>query len=63
MTLNRLLLWTIGAAGLALTVLPAFFVFLGRLSLERHQWYMLIGMVLWFAVAPSIVGKSREQND
>ena len=63
MTLNRLLLWTIGAAGLALTVLPAFFVFLGRLSLDRHQWYMLIGMVLWFAVAPSIGGKSGEQND
>jgi len=60
MTLNRLLRWTIGALGLALTVLPAFFVFYGRLDLQRHQLFMLIGMVMWFSVAPSIMGRKRE---
>ena len=60
MTRNRLLLWTAGALGLALTVVPAFFVFSGQLSLQRHQWYMLIGMLLWFAVAPILVGRKRE---
>ena len=46
-TLLRLISYT----GLALTVLPALFVFSGTLSLERYHTLATVGMVLWFATA------------
>ncbi|GAA4458359.1 hypothetical protein GCM10023189_30480 [Nibrella saemangeumensis] len=38
--------------GLALTVVPAFLVFYGVLSLADHKLLMLAGMLLWFVTAP-----------
>lgn len=44
----------IGAAGLALTVVPAVLVALGQISLDRNKTLMLAGMVLWFVSAPLV---------
>jgi len=38
--------------GLALTVVPAFFVFSGALTFDTHATLMGIGAVLWFITAP-----------
>ncbi len=51
----------IALSGLILTVVPAFFVFLGDLSWEVHARLMFIGMLLWFIFAP-IGMKSKEPN-
>ena len=40
------------AAGLALTVLPAFFVLAHRLDVSTYQNLMLTGTLLWLLSAP-----------
>ncbi|MEZ4699226.1 MAG: hypothetical protein R2834_02760 [Rhodothermales bacterium] len=42
----------VSAVGLGLTVVPAFLVFGGSMSIEQHTTLMLIGTVLWFGSAP-----------
>ncbi len=37
--------------GLALTLIPAFFVFTGTISLDANKTLMLIGTVTWFISA------------
>jgi len=51
----------IAAAGLLLTIVPSFFVFLGGLSWHSHARLMFIGMLLWFVFAP-IAMKSKKQK-
>jgi hypothetical protein len=46
-------------SGLALTIIPSFFVFAGKINLEMHYTLMFIGMVLWFFTAPIWVKKSK----
>ncbi|MBN2088367.1 hypothetical protein JW964_02085 [candidate division KSB1 bacterium] len=48
----KMLLKVISYIGLALTVIPAFFVATGSLTLDTHKILMVIGMVLWFAASP-----------
>lgn len=38
--------------GLALTVVPAFFVFSGALTWDIHAALMAAGALLWFVTAP-----------
>lgn len=57
----RILGLVIALCGLILTIVPAFFVFLGDLSWGVHARLMFIGMVLWFVFAP-IGMKSKEPN-
>ncbi|GAA4413295.1 hypothetical protein GCM10023187_41420 [Nibrella viscosa] len=45
--------------GLLLTVMPAFLVFYGVLSLDNHKLLMLIGMLLWFVTAPFWILKKK----
>jgi hypothetical protein len=47
--------------GLALTIVPSFFVFLGNLPWGDHARLMFIGMILWFIFAP-IGMKSRKMD-
>ena len=42
----------LSAVGLALTVVPAFGVFLAGWDWQTHATWMAIGTVLWFATAP-----------
>ena len=42
---------TLSFIGLALTVLPSFWVFSGKIEWDLHARLMLIGMVLWFVFA------------
>ncbi|MDP2982999.1 MAG: hypothetical protein Q8O92_06705 [Candidatus Latescibacter sp.] len=45
--------------GLALTVIPAFFVFYGAVSWNTHANLMFAGMVMWFVTAPFWMGKKN----
>ena len=42
----------ISFTGLALTVVPAFFVFTGAITWDLHAILMLVGTLLWFGTAP-----------
>ena len=57
----RILALFIAAAGLILTIVPSFFVFLGNLTWQAHARLMLIGMLLWFIFAP-VAMKSKKQK-
>ena len=46
--------------GLALTVIPAFFVFYGAVSWNTHANLMFAGMVMWFVTAPFWMGKKNK---
>jgi len=43
--------------GLGLTVLPAFFVFAGKITWETHAQLMMAGTLLWFITAPFWIKK------
>jgi hypothetical protein len=43
--------------GLALTIVPSLFVFLGDVSWGDHAQLMFIGMILWFIFAPIAMKK------
>ncbi|ARA94149.1 hypothetical protein AWN76_013965 [Rhodothermaceae bacterium RA] len=47
-----LVLKLLSAAGLGLTIVPAFLVFAGRLTWEAHANLVLAGTILWFVTAP-----------
>lgn len=48
----KILLIIISLSGLALTVVPSILVFLQEISPADHKFYMIFGMVMWFATAP-----------
>jgi len=48
----RTALKLISFAGLGLTVVPSFLVFVGRITWDTHAALMLVGTVLWSASAP-----------
>ncbi|MEZ5038876.1 MAG: hypothetical protein R2828_03265 [Saprospiraceae bacterium] len=58
MSINKNILKIIGVVGLGLTIIPSILVFVGSLSFETNKPLMLVGMVLWFLVAP---GLTREE--
>lgn len=43
---------TLSYVGLALTVVPSFFVFAGSMAWQMHANLMLGGTLLWFVTAP-----------
>ena len=49
----KTILITVSIIGLGLTVIPSFFVLYQKISMEAHTQLMLLGMLLWFASAPS----------
>jgi len=53
----RILAIFVAAAGLLLTIVPSFFVFLGNLTWQAHARLMFIGMLLWFIFAPFAMKK------
>jgi hypothetical protein len=48
----RFLLISVSGVGLALTVIPSFFVLYGMITWAWHANLMMVGMTLWFATAP-----------
>jgi hypothetical protein len=48
--------------GLALTIVPSFFVFFGSLSWGDHAQLMFIGMLLWFIFAPIGMKKKKKKG-
>lgn len=54
MSINKNILRIIGIVGLGLTIIPSILVFVGSLSFETNKPLMLVGMVLWFLVAPGL---------
>jgi hypothetical protein len=57
--MNKILI-ILSFLGLALTILPTFFVFTGAIPWQTHANLMTAGMVLWFATAPFWVGKKKK---
>lgn len=53
------LLKLISLLGLFLTIVPAFLVFAGKLTLERHYLLMLVGVFVWFLSAPFWILKKK----
>ena len=51
----RQILIAVSVVGLALTVVPSFFVMMGKIPWTRHSDLMLLGMILWFATAPFLM--------
>ncbi len=56
------LLKILSLIGLLLTIVPAFLVFAGTLTLQAHYTLMLIGTVLWFVAAPFWMLKKKAEN-
>lgn len=48
----QMIIGVLSVVGLALTIVPAFFVFTGVLDIAAHRQFMFVGMVLWFLCAP-----------
>ncbi|SHG57033.1 hypothetical protein SAMN05443144_1359 [Fodinibius roseus] len=48
----NILLKIVSFFGLGLTVVPSILVFWQSLSMEDHKFYMIFGMILWFATSP-----------
>lgn len=49
--------------GLALTIIPVFFVLNGSMSDETYKSLMLAGTIGWFVTAPFWIFKSVELKD
>lgn len=56
----KLLIKFISYVGLGLTLIPAFLVFTGNISLDSNKIIMFIGTVIWFVSAPSWMNKAEE---
>lgn len=48
--------------GLALTAIPAFFVFAGKVTFEQYKILMIAGAVLWFLTAPFWIDRTTKQS-
>lgn len=55
----KLFLIIISFVGLALTLFPSFFVFSNLLNLDDAKTLMLIGSVIWLAIAPLWINKKE----
>lgn len=48
---------------LALTLLPSFFVYAGKISLESSKTLMLIGTIGWFLTAPYWMNQKEDKEE
>lgn len=53
----KIILSIIAAIGLGLTVIPAFLVFSGLMTLDSHKNLMVVGMLCWFVSVPFLLKK------
>lgn len=58
----RIIYIILSMIGLGLTVIPAFLVFGGVITLHEHKQLMFAGTVLWFITAPLWMGKKRNNE-
>ncbi len=58
MTLKYTLAKIISFIGLALTIVPAFLVFNGTITLEENHQLMFLGTILWFLSASFWINKN-----
>lgn len=61
--MKKILLLSLSAAGLGLTVMPAGLVFAGRIDWATHAWLMSLGAVLWFTTAPFWMRTRKDGGD
>lgn len=54
----RFLIIIVSFIGLALTIIPSFFVFYGNLELETTKILMLVGSLLWLFTTPLWINKN-----
>ncbi len=58
--MKRTIIGLLAVTGLVLTLLPSILVFMGNISGQTQKLLMLVGMVLWFAIAPFWIKKQEE---
>ena len=56
----KTILQLVSFAGLILTVLPSFMVFLQTISWQTHATLMALGTLMWFLSAPFWMKKAEE---
>jgi hypothetical protein len=56
----KLVLKIISYAGLVLTLVPSFLVFINRIEFDTNKHLMLLGTVLWFSTCPFWMNKSKQ---
>ncbi len=56
----KLLFKIISFIGLLLTLLPSYFVFIGKIDLNTDKLLMLIGTVVWFLISPFWINKEEK---
>lgn len=56
------LIIVISLISLLMTIVPAFLVFAGTITLEMNKTLMLMGTVGWFVTAPSWMNKKKEEK-
>ena len=59
----KMILKAVSYTGLALTLLPSFFVFAGEIEFKDHIVMMLIGTILWFVSAPFWMNKKQNIDE
>ena len=52
----------ISIISLSITIIPAFLVFAGMMTLEMNKTLMFIGTLGWFITAPSWMNKKEEEG-
>jgi hypothetical protein len=57
-----LILNSLSTIGLALTLIPSFFVLAGILDLDINKNLMMLGTVLWFSTVPFWINKVQEDS-
>lgn len=55
----KIILILISVIGLALTIVPSVLVFNQSISMEAHNQFMVVGMLLWFFSAPYWVKEQK----
>jgi high-affinity Fe2+/Pb2+ permease len=53
----HIIIQLISYLGLALSVVPGFLVFFGKMEFESYKIWILIGTILWFVSAPFWINK------
>lgn len=56
------LLKIISYIGLALTLVPSFFVFTNTITLANNKVLMIVGTLLWFLTVPFWMNKKEQQE-
>jgi len=59
----KMLLIVVSFIGLALSIIPAILVFLGKIDMQTNTSLMGIGMLLWFGTSPFWINNKTDNDN